>query len=256
LKPGKVPDYHLLLEIVDYLKHYPDQYHHPREDLLFTRMLENDSKFSAQLERLQREHQALHRITNELFNELTRIADGRPVDRPELLRSIQRYIDGYRQHMDYENRQVFPRARGKLSAAQLKKLSIKTRYIDDPLFGGEVQYRYRRLGRGLQARVEIARSDLIAREMSAIESFIQHLSVLIDTLEQAKNSVNRRNRENWREQVDTAKAHARFNEGPNILFLPAALARNHLRHLNEGFREMRGILGVSRNDDEDTLDLK
>ena len=25
LKPGKIPDYHLLLDIVDYLTHYPDE---------------------------------------------------------------------------------------------------------------------------------------------------------------------------------------------------------------------------------------
>ena len=52
LKPGKVPDYHLLLDIVDYLTHYPDQYHHPREDLLFAKMLNSDKSFKTDLERL------------------------------------------------------------------------------------------------------------------------------------------------------------------------------------------------------------
>ena len=68
MRPGKVPDYHLLLEIVDYLTHYPDQYHHPREDLLFTRMLESDSKFRRKLDRLEREHDTLLHFTHELFN--------------------------------------------------------------------------------------------------------------------------------------------------------------------------------------------
>ena len=35
LKSGKVPDYQLLLDSIDYLTHYPDRYHHSREDLLF-----------------------------------------------------------------------------------------------------------------------------------------------------------------------------------------------------------------------------
>jgi hemerythrin-like domain-containing protein len=243
LRPRKIPDYHLLLEMVDYLAQYPDQYHHPREDLLFSRMLDSDSTFGTKLERLEREHDTLHRFTHELFNELTRIADGRPVERPELSRRIERYIDGYRRHMDYENSQVFPLAKGTLSAADLNKLSAKTRYIDDPLFGGEVQYQYRRLARSLQTRVELASQQLVAREMSGIESLIERLSGLVDTLEKIKTTARRQGKENWREQVDTVKAHARFNDGPNIVFLPGALVRNHLRHLNDGFGEMREMLG-------------
>jgi len=248
LRPGKIPDYHLLLEIVDYLVHYPDQYHHPREDLLFTRMLESDSAFGAKLERLEREHATLHHFTHELFNELTGIANGRPVDGPGLARRIERYIDGYRQHMDYENRQVFPRAKGGLSAADLNTLSAKTRYIDDPLFGGEVQYQYQRLGRSLQSRVEVASQQLIAREMSGIESAIKRLSGLVDTVEKMKTTAKRQRKENLREQLDTVKTHVRFNKGPNIVFLPGALVRNHLRHLDQGFGEMREILGPNRTE--------
>jgi hemerythrin-like domain-containing protein len=251
LKPGKVPDYYLLLEIIDYLTHYPDQYHHPREDLLFSGMLKNDSKFRAKLDRLEREHETLHSFTHELFNELTRVKEGRPVHRPELLRRISGYISGYRKHIDYENRQVFPRARGGLTAADLKKLNAKTRYIDDPLFGGQVQYQYRRLGRNLQARVEVASQDLIVREMTGIESFIENLSGLVDTLDQLKDTVNKRRRDSWREQMDTVKAHARFNESPNIISLPGALMKNHLRHLDEGFSEAREILGANKKKKED-----
>lgn len=47
LQPGKIPDYHLLRDIVDYFARYPDQYHHPREDMLFNNMLERDPPSSA-----------------------------------------------------------------------------------------------------------------------------------------------------------------------------------------------------------------
>ena len=80
MKPGKVPDYNLLLDILDYLTHYPDKYHHPREDILFAHMLESDRHFQPKLDRLRREHKTLRHYNNELFNELTHIADGRPVD--------------------------------------------------------------------------------------------------------------------------------------------------------------------------------
>ena len=53
LQPRKIPDYHLLLEVVDYLTHYPGQYHHPREDLLFASLLKCDKKFQSRLDRLE-----------------------------------------------------------------------------------------------------------------------------------------------------------------------------------------------------------
>jgi len=59
LQPGRVPDYHLLLDIVDYLTHYPDQYHHPREDLLFAKMLSVDKSFKPDRKRLERRHKTL-----------------------------------------------------------------------------------------------------------------------------------------------------------------------------------------------------
>ena len=252
LQTGKVPDYNLLRDIIDYLTHYPDQYHHPREDMLFSQILDSDSQFQKKLDRLEREHQALHHYTDELFNSLTGIVAGRPVNRPELLQRISRYIEGYRQHMDYENREVLTQASGEISPAQLKELSKQTRFIDDPLFGREVQYQYRRLGRSMQARVEVAGQNLLAREMSGIESGIERLSNLVGRLDTTKSYVNSMSRENWREQLETLKTHTGFSDGPNIVFLPAALTRNYLRHLQEGFGEVRDILSGKKTGSDET----
>jgi len=205
-------------------------------------MLQSDGGFQDKLARLEREHETLHHYNHQLFNELTRIAAGRPVGRPVLLQNIKRYIAGYRQHMDYENSEIFPRAKGTLSAESLKKLGTRTRYIDDPLFGGEVLQRYQRVGRSLQSRVEIASHELIAREMSGIESTIEKLSGLVDTLENLNTAISRQRRQAWREQFDTIKTHARFGETPNITLLPVALIRNHRRHLADGIAEIREIL--------------
>lgn len=242
LKPRRIPDYHLLLDIIDYLTHYPDQYHHPREDLLFSTMVARDDEFKPLLERLEREHQTLYAYNRELFHELTQVAAGCAVDRPRLMRSIESYIAGYRQHMDYESQEVFPRAKGSLSAADRKKLSEKTRYIDDPLFGGEVQYQYRRLGRSLQTRVEVASQELVATEFSAIQSTIGKLSDAVDTAGRLKSVIEEHGRQSWREQKATIKDHAQFGDGPNIVFLPLALMKEHSRHLRESIAGIRQVL--------------
>ena len=182
LEPGRVPDYPLLLEMIDYLTHYPDQYHHPREDRLFASLLRGDAAFGDRLERLTREHRVLHRYNDELFGELSDINKGRPVDRPELRRELARYVGGYRQHMDYESREIFPLARGTLSPEELAELDAATRSLDDPLFGGRVHRRFRRLGRTLRSTLEGLPSDLIAGEIRAVESLTRRLAELGEQL--------------------------------------------------------------------------
>lgn len=181
LKPGKVPDYHLLLESVDYLAHYPDRYHHPREDILFS-MLKHDEAMAEHVDRLRQEHVAVHIQNNRLFAELNAIVDGAPVDRPALLRNLQRYIKHYRQHMSYESREIFPRARGSLRPDQLEKLKEKTRFIDDPLFGDSISHRYHRLGRDLNLRITALQDDVLEREFSALQTTLENLTKLSQVL--------------------------------------------------------------------------
>jgi acetyl esterase/lipase/hemerythrin-like domain-containing protein len=205
LEPGKVPDYALLLEVIDYLTHYPDQFHHPREDLLFDSLLHSDPEFEARLSRLQREHQTLRRYNDDLFGELTDIAKGRPANRPELIRKLGRFVRGYRQHIEYESREIFPRAHGTLGPSELKRLDARTRYIDDPIFGGSLHQRYHRLGRNLRATVDGIQSDLIAAELGAIESIVERLSELADSIAELRENFDSALASSLRDRVDRLK---------------------------------------------------
>jgi acetyl esterase/lipase len=142
------------------------------------------------VERLEREHQALHRYNDELYAELSDIARGRPVDRPALLHKLRRYLNGYRLHLEYESKEVFPRAQGTLTARELEQLAEKTRTVDDPLFGGELQRRYRRLGRRLRTTVDGIQADLVAGEFDLIQSVVERLSELADAAAELSENIN------------------------------------------------------------------
>jgi len=215
---------------------------------LFATLTKNDDGFAPLLEKLQKEHRALAAKNHRLFYELTRVVSGQAVDRPGLMRSIQHYIADYRRHMDFESTKVFPRAKGTLTAADRKKLGENTRYIDDPLFGGEVQYKYRRLGRNLGAKVESLTEELVVREFSAIESTIGRLSDAAGTVGRLKVAIQRRGRESWREQSDTVR-NAQLADLPT---LPLQLLKNNVRFFAESVREIREILfNSNRQDDSD-----
>ena len=48
---GERPDYELMLDIVDYLRYYPDRFHHAREDVAFERLAARDPNLRVRINR-------------------------------------------------------------------------------------------------------------------------------------------------------------------------------------------------------------
>jgi hemerythrin-like domain-containing protein len=68
---GEQPNYDLMLDVVYYLRHYPDQVHHPQEDVAFARVLERDPTMKSQIDRLMQEHHVIAAVgetLRELWN--------------------------------------------------------------------------------------------------------------------------------------------------------------------------------------------
>jgi monoterpene epsilon-lactone hydrolase len=205
LKPGKVPDYHLLRDIIDYLVHYPDQYHHPREDLLYAKLLASDPGFKTAQQRLEREHRTLHSYNDELFADLSEAVSGKRVDRPELLRKLERFITGYRHHINYESEKVFPRAKGTLSKRDLHELAQRTRYINDPLFGNKLNRDYQRLARNLQNQIGTFGANLINLEMQGLER-LEAMGQKLQALLQDTMTMQIPSWDSWREEQSRQRA--------------------------------------------------
>ena len=186
LRPGKIPDYQLLLDVVEYLAHYPDEYHHPREDLLFASLSRKDAGFLKYEKRLDREHQTIKTYNEQLFHELRDVVSGRRVERHKLRQSLQRYVQGYREHMHFESREIFPRADGSLGKRELERIRARTRYIDDPIFGRNVQNRFSRLARQLGSRMSGLGVDVAAAELTILEHAMRWLDQGSKSIDEAR----------------------------------------------------------------------
>lgn len=200
LERGKIPDYPLLLESVDYLLNYPDEYHHPREDVLFKGLRRLDPGFKPRFERLQREHRALHEYNESLFRQLSDVVHGRKADKPALKRTLKNYIDAYRKHIRFESSEIFPHAKGALSKAELGQIEARTRYLDDPLFGARARSQYKRLGRSLQNRIADFEEQFLVREFNTMERVIEHLSDALGSLTNVEDHLNRLGLDRLRER--------------------------------------------------------
>ena len=68
----EAPDLDLLRGILDYFLTYPDQYHHPKEDLIYRALCRRDPALAPAIGDLEAEHEELAIATRELSGALDR----------------------------------------------------------------------------------------------------------------------------------------------------------------------------------------
>jgi len=139
---GGIPDFDLMQEILDYTLHYPDMIHHPREDLLFRRLLIRDPASKAAVGDLIEEHGKLAELTRRFAAALHNAAHDAELPREWFERLAGNYIAATRQHMATEETTFFPRALAALQDSDMAELDVLTSPVDDPLFGGSIEKRY------------------------------------------------------------------------------------------------------------------
>lgn len=120
--------------LIDYLLDYPDQVHHPMEDLVFDELLELDLA-KGQLEKIKQnraQHDALKSATSELMD-LVEMASN-DVELEPFLLHLQEYIAIQQQHMKFEEKEIFPLAKEYILPAVWEKLDERFSETSDPLF--------------------------------------------------------------------------------------------------------------------------
>lgn len=140
----KRPDYELMRVIVYYLRHYPDRFHHPREDVAFTRLVKRDPRLQLEIARRIQEHVVIAAAGEELLNCLDEILAGVVIERSTLEAAAATYLVYYRYHLAAEEQQVIPRAVELLTSADWAAVAaIPTE--PDPVFGADFDARYSEL---------------------------------------------------------------------------------------------------------------
>ena len=134
--PGH-PDCDLLHEIVEYCLTYPDQYHHPKEDLIYKALCVHDPGRAPAIDDLEAEHEELALLTREFATVIERArtaaSDGKVED--EGLRPMARaFLEYYKRHMDLEESVFFPDAVETLSPEEWDQIEAQVTDPTDPMF--------------------------------------------------------------------------------------------------------------------------
>ena len=156
---GDRPDYELMRDAVHYLHHYADQFHHPREDVAFARLVARQPAMALPMNRLLQEHRVLAAAAESLLDCLEEVLDDALVERAKVEAAAATYILYYRHHLAKEESEVLPPAAELLTPDDWAAVAQAVAIAPDPLFGDDIVARYRRLreqiGRGVRVPHEL-----------------------------------------------------------------------------------------------------
>ncbi|MFO1292213.1 MAG: hemerythrin domain-containing protein [Rubrivivax sp.] len=196
INQGRTPDARVMSDVMHYMTNFPDQYHHPKEELVFDKLVARDaSTRSAVLRDTRTRRRKIVADGQALFELLERHRAGEAAaDLPAIRERAASYIKLLRQHMDVEEQQLFPRARKALHAADWREVAERVKTVIDPVFGAEVAENYRALhDHYIESVREVEIGKLRARFEEAV-ALIEGLSSLIVGLRRIGARISEHNR--------------------------------------------------------------
>ena len=106
---GDAPDLNLIMEVVQHCLTYPDLYHHPREDLIYRRLIRRGVS-ADQIGDMEVAHENLRGLTRRLAKVIEAEMAGGTPHTGSLPHLIERFTTVYREHIDAEESIFFPLA--------------------------------------------------------------------------------------------------------------------------------------------------
>ncbi|WP_420969741.1 hemerythrin domain-containing protein [Bradyrhizobium sp. B120] len=131
---GIRPDYEVIRAIISYFEVYPEVYHHPQEDLIFSKLKTRDPDAAALVGDLAHEHQEVVDRLHRFAHAIDGVLADREILRQDVGNIVRDFIAGERYHMMWEERDFFPAALKALSAQDWTEIASAVTDHGDPLF--------------------------------------------------------------------------------------------------------------------------
>jgi hemerythrin-like domain-containing protein len=142
---GKDPDFELFDEIMRYMTVYPDAVHHPKEDIVYEQLRAERPDLSEHLDHVPDDHNDIAHLGSLLRDEVEAINAGAAVRRDKMIEDTAAYVTRLRNHMQWEEQDLFTRI-DKMLDAQPHKVDISEyEHIKDPVFELEIEAGFRRM---------------------------------------------------------------------------------------------------------------
>ncbi len=148
---NKDPDMELVDEIMHYMTSYPDAVHHPKEDLVYAELKASRPDLAAGLDDVPADHREIAEMGTRLKNEVDAVIAGVAVRRECFIEDASRYATRLRDHMRWEEEDLFMRVDEMLGEATPAIDVAPHLHIKDPVFDLEITSAFKRLADSLKS---------------------------------------------------------------------------------------------------------
>lgn len=131
---GNRPDYEVIRAIISYFEVYPEVYHHPQEDLTFSKLKTRAPEAAAFVGDLAHEHREVVDRLHRFAHAIDGVLADREIFRQDVGNIIRKFIIYERHHMMWEERDFFPAALKALTAEDWTEINPALTAHGDPLF--------------------------------------------------------------------------------------------------------------------------
>ena len=145
MEAGEDPDFELLDEIMRYMTVYPDAVHHPKEDIVYEKLRHKRPDLADDLAHVPDDHRRIAELGSLLRADVEAINAGAAVRRDKMIDDARAYVSCLREHMLWEEEDLFRRIDLMLDAEPYKVDVSSIEHIRDPVFELEVEAGFRRL---------------------------------------------------------------------------------------------------------------
>ncbi len=191
IEGGELVDTHVVYEIMDYMVTWPDRFHHPREDLIYNRVAEVDAGAADDVDTLQRDHDHTGKVGRSLLRDIGRWRLGE-ISGTVVVKSGRGYIDHIHEHMNLEEKLVFPRIEATLTLQDWRELAEdnELQAVGDSVFGPLVQREFRNMTRKLRRSLRRSVEHDTMVEWIGVEALMESLDVVSIAYESARDTAS------------------------------------------------------------------
>ena len=139
------PDYEILQTIIQYFQDYPENCHHPKEELIFEKLKLRDPAAARRFGDVEAEHAAETRRLRSFARAVEYILADQEFLRETFHLAVHDFIEHQREHLKKEERLIFPAALKALRREDWAEIDARLDDRKDPLFDSVVEEKFHNL---------------------------------------------------------------------------------------------------------------
>ncbi len=245
---GGHADFELMADVIRYMCRFPDKSHHPREDVVFRKLMERDEDLRSDIEAVFVQHETLAQKGHALLKSLDEISKDQSVEQQKSLRfRCADYQEIYEKHMDFEEVKLFPLLETVLRDEDWDDISKNLNVERHPMPEKRVGKQYRALNEYLSDQFEHVADEFTLIKYFGVGAFVENIGTFLTSASEIKSVVNRQSQKAFR---GNSRAYKRLRQrkvaAQDFVAVPVDCFLDNFDIYNESMKEIGGILRKAR----------